>query len=47
MFILATQRTSQLLCGQPAVQITGWGWKVDAGHQEPCSQPVPRPQTQA
>lgn len=25
MLILAAQRTSQLLCVQPAVQITGWG----------------------
>lgn len=47
MLILATQRTSGLLCGQPAVQITGWGWKVGARHQEPCSQLVPCPQTQA
>lgn len=47
MFILATQRTSRLLCEQPAVHITEWGWKVDTGHREPCSQLVPRPQTQA
>lgn len=45
MLILAAQRTSQLLCVQPAVQITGWGWKVGAGHQESCLQLVPHPQT--
>lgn len=46
MLILAAQRTSRLLCVQLAVQITGWGWKVGAGHQESCSQLVPCPQTQ-